>query len=123
MDLVDEQHVARFEVGEDRCEIAGLGENRPGGGAEVHSQFAGDDFARSLISESASEQRAIPEPEKQLADVILRLRNAAHDATMASLSSTLADASLPDQERLAALSEQNRLRSEKRKPLHPLGDA
>jgi DNA primase len=91
--------------------------------AGLISQFAGDDFARSLISESASEQRAIPEPEKQLADVILRLRNAAHDATMASLSSTLADASLPDQERLAALSEQNRLRSEKRKPLHPLGDA
>jgi len=91
--------------------------------AGLISQFEGDDFARSLISESASEQRAIPEPEKQLADVILRLRNAAHDATMASLSSTLADASLPDQERLAALSEQNRLRSEKRKPLHPLGDA
>lgn len=91
--------------------------------AGLISQFAGDDFARSLISESASEQRAIPEPEKQLADVILRLRNAAHDATMTSLSSTLADASLPDQERLAALSEQNRLRSEKRKPLHPLGDA
>jgi DNA primase len=90
--------------------------------AGLISQFEGDDFARSLISECASEQRAIPEPEKQLADVILRLRNAAHDATMASLSSTLADASLPDQERLAALSEQNRLRSEKRKPLHPLGD-
>ncbi len=91
--------------------------------AGLISQFEGDDFARSLISESASEQRAIPEPEKQLADVILRLRNAAHDATMASLTSTLADASLPDQERLAALAEQNRLRSEKRKPLHPLGDA
>lgn len=87
--------------------------------AGLISQFEGDDFARSLITECASEQRTIPEPEKQLADVILRLRNAAFDAMMASLSTTLGDASLPEEERLTALAEQNRLRAEKRKPLQP----
>ncbi len=91
--------------------------------AGLISQFEGDDFARSLITECASEQRAIPEPEKQLADVILRLRNAAYDATMASLSATLSDASLPEEERLAALAEQNRLRLEKRKPLQSHGES
>jgi DNA primase len=90
--------------------------------AGLISQFEGDDFARSLITECASEQRAIPEPEKQLGDVILRLRNAAYDSTMAALSATLSDTTLPDEERVAALGEQNRLRGAKRQPLHVLGE-
>lgn len=94
-------------------------------GADVSgllSHFEGDDFARSLITESASEQRAIPEPEKQLADVVLRLRNAAFDAELARLNAKLADASLPESEHLAALAQQTRLRAEKRKPLEPLAE-
>ena len=35
VDLVDEQHVALFEIGEQRGEIAGLGDHRAGGGAEI----------------------------------------------------------------------------------------
>lgn len=95
-------------------------------GADVSgllSHFEGDDFARSLITESASEQRAIPEPEKQLADVVLRLRNAAFDAALARLNAKLSDPSLPESEHLDALTEQARLRTAKRKPLEPLGEA
>ncbi len=44
VDLVDEQHVARFEVGQQRGEIAGLGDYRPGGGTEVDAQFARHDL-------------------------------------------------------------------------------
>ena len=35
VDLVDEEHVALFEVGELRRKIAGLGDHRAGGGAEI----------------------------------------------------------------------------------------
>src|SRR5262249_40124708 len=35
MNFIDEQHVTRFEIGKKRGEIAGLGDYRPGSGAEV----------------------------------------------------------------------------------------
>ncbi len=44
VDLVDEQHVARLEIGEQRGEIAGLGDHRTGGGAEIDAQFARHDL-------------------------------------------------------------------------------
>jgi hypothetical protein len=90
------------------------------GVAGLISNFEGDEFARCLITECASEQRVIPEPEKQLADVILRLRNTAFDAMLTRLSATLADSTRPESEQLAALAEQIRLRAEKRRPLEPL---
>ena len=39
MDLVDEQHVARLQVGEQGRQVAGPLEHRPGGLAQVHAQF------------------------------------------------------------------------------------
>jgi DNA primase len=92
------------------------------GVAGLISNFEGDEFARCLITECASEQRAIPEPEKQLADVVLRLRNAAVDAALARLNAKLADSTLSEAEHLAALAEQTRLRAEKRRPLEPLSE-
>ncbi len=89
--------------------------------AGLISQFEGDDFARSLITESASEQRTIPEPDKQLADVILRLRNAAFDAEMNRLSTVLSDPGQSETEQLAAMAEIARLRAEKKRPLQALG--
>jgi hypothetical protein len=35
VDLVDEQDVARLQVGEDRGEVPGAGDDRPGGEAEA----------------------------------------------------------------------------------------
>ena len=47
MDLVDEQHVARLQVGQQRREIAGPLEHRTGGLAQVHAEFVGHDVARA----------------------------------------------------------------------------
>ena len=90
--------------------------------AGLLAQFEGDDFAGRLITENASEQRAIPEPEKQLADVILRLRSTAYDQRIAQLNAYLSDTALSDEERAIALTEQQQLRVAKRQPLHPLGE-
>ena len=83
-------------------------------------EFEGDEFARQLIAESALEQRNIPDPKKQLEDVILRLRNQAYDQRILALVAHLADASLPHAERVAALQEQQDLRAAKRQPLLPV---
>ena len=52
MDLVDEQHVALFEIGEQRGEIAGLGDHRPRRGAEADAEFARDDLRQRGLAEA-----------------------------------------------------------------------
>jgi hypothetical protein len=52
VDLVDEQHVARFEIGQDGRQIAGLGQHRPAGGAEADAQLAGDDLGQGGLAQS-----------------------------------------------------------------------
>ena len=61
MDLVDEQHVARFEIGEQRGEIAGFGDHRAGGGAEIDAQFARHDLRQRGFAETgrADEQHVV----------------------------------------------------------------
>ncbi len=61
VDLVDEQHVAVFEIGQQRREVAGLGDDRAGGGAEVHAEFARDDLRQRGLAEArrADEQHVI----------------------------------------------------------------
>ena len=61
MDLVDEQDVAVLEVGEERGEVAGLGDYRARGGTEAHSQLAGHDLGKRGLAETgrASEKDMI----------------------------------------------------------------
>ena len=61
MDFVDEQHVALFQIGEQRREVAGLGDDRPGGGAEIHAELARDDLRQRGLAEAgrADEQHVI----------------------------------------------------------------
>ena len=61
MDLVDEEDVARLEVGELRREVARLGDHRPGGRAEIDAEFACDDLRQRRLAESrgADEQHVI----------------------------------------------------------------
>ena len=61
VDLVDEQHVARFQIGQQRGEVAGLGNHRPGGGAEVDAQFARHDLRQRGLAEArrADEQHVV----------------------------------------------------------------
>jgi hypothetical protein len=49
MDLVDEQHVVRLEVGQQRGQVAGALEHRPGGLAQVDAQLVGDDVASVVL--------------------------------------------------------------------------
>ncbi len=61
VDFVDEQHVARFEIGQQRGKIAGLGDHRTGGGAEVHAQFARHDLRQRGLAQPrrADEQHVV----------------------------------------------------------------
>ena len=83
-------------------------------------RFEGDPFAQSLITEAATEQREIPEPERQLADVIRRLRDAWLERQIALRNGRLADPTLDDDERLTLLSELQALRLRKRSALEPI---
>ncbi len=51
MNLVDEQHVALFEIGQQRREIAGLGDHRTGGGAEADAKLARHDLRQRGLAE------------------------------------------------------------------------
>ena len=52
MDFIDEEHVAVFEVGEQRRKIAGLGDDRAGGGPEVDAQFARHDLRQRGLAKA-----------------------------------------------------------------------
>ena len=64
MNFVDEQNVALFEVGEQRREIAGLGDHRAGGRAEIDAELARDDLRERGLAQARR-------PDEQ--DVIERL--------------------------------------------------
>ena len=73
--------------------------------------------ARSLVTEAASEERNIPNPSQQIADVVLRLRNQSIDRELAALIQRAGQPGLDDSERLDLLKCQQELRSNKRRPL------
>ena len=52
MDLVDEQHVARLQIGQQRGEIAGALDHRARGGAEADPQLARDDLRQRRLAEA-----------------------------------------------------------------------
>ena len=52
VDLVDEEDVALLQVGEQRGEIAGLGDDGPRGGAETHPQLARHDLGERGLAEA-----------------------------------------------------------------------
>ena len=72
MDLVDEQHVALFEIGQQRRKVARLGDHRARGGAEADAQLARDDLRQRGLAEPrrADEQHMI----ERLAALALRRR-------------------------------------------------
>ena len=61
VDFVDEQHVAVFERGQLRGEIAAFGDHRAGGRAEIHPQFARDNLRQRRLAEAgrADEQHMV----------------------------------------------------------------
>ena len=101
VDLVDEEHVARFEIGEERGQVAGLGDHRARGGAEVDAELARDDVRKRGLAEAgrADEQHVVerfaPRPRRrdEHAEIVARLlladeiRQAAAGATKLASSS------------------------------------
>ena len=83
----------------------------------VRLRIVHDADLRPLI---ATEQREIPEPERQLADVIRRLRDAWLERQIALRNGRLADPTVDDDDRLTLLSELQALRLRKRSPLEPI---
>jgi len=76
---------------------------------------------RSLITEAVAEDRKIPNPEKQLVDVTLSLRNQFLDRQISALTQKASQSELSDTQRAALLGEQQALRRQKQAQLFPSG--
>ncbi len=72
---------------------------------------------RSLVTEAVAEDRKIPNPEQQLADVALRLRNQFLDRQIATLTHRVSQPEIPAAEQHELLHEREKLREQKRAPL------
>ena len=72
---------------------------------------------RNLVTEVVAEDRKIPNPETQLADVILKLRNQFLDREISALTQKAAQPEISDSEKIGLLHEQQKLRGQKRSPL------
>ena len=75
---------------------------------------------RSLITECISDKHALPNPDQQLADITLRLRNQFVDQQMAALMHRLSQPEIDDAERAELLKHQQEWKTYKRQPLAPL---
>src|ERR1700761_7675193 len=52
MNFIDKEHVALFEVGEQRGEVAGLGDYRTGSGAETDTKLPRNDLRQRRLAEA-----------------------------------------------------------------------
>ena len=75
---------------------------------------------RNLVTEAAAEDRKIPNPDQQLADVALKLRNQFLDRQIAALTQKASQPELSDAERAALLRGHQELRRQKQLNLPPL---
>ncbi|MDE3066887.1 MAG: DNA primase [Verrucomicrobiota bacterium] len=72
---------------------------------------------RSLVTEAATENRPIPNPEQQLADVILKLRNLFLDRQIGALTRKATHPEVSEPEKIELLRRQQELRRRRRQPL------
>ena len=63
---------------------------------------------RNLVTEAAAEDRKIPNPEQQLADVALKLRNQFLDRQIAALTQKVNQPGMPEAEQNELLREQQK---------------
>jgi DNA primase len=75
---------------------------------------------RNLVTEAVAEDRKIPNPETQLADVVLKLRNQFFDRQIAALTQKASKPGVSEAEKIELLREQQKLREQKRAPLSSL---
>ncbi len=72
---------------------------------------------RGLVTEAVAEDRKIPNPDQQLADVVLRLRNQFLDRQIAASIQRASQPETSETDRMELLSQQQELRRQKRAPL------
>ncbi len=72
---------------------------------------------RGLVTEAVAEDRKIPNPEQQLADVTLKLRNQFLDRQIAALTQKASQPGVSDAEKVELLRQQQKLREQKRASL------
>jgi DNA primase len=75
---------------------------------------------RSLITEAVADERQMPNPEIQLADVTKKLRDQFLDQQIAALTQKISSPEMADSAKLEFLQEQQKLKQHKRSPLSPL---
>ncbi len=75
---------------------------------------------RNLITEAVAEDRKIPNPETQVADMTLKLRNQFLDRQIGVLTQKISQPQIADDEKVSLLREQMQLKELKRSPLSPL---
>jgi DNA primase len=75
---------------------------------------------RCLITEAVADERKLPNPETQLADVTLKIRNQFLDQQIAALTQKIGLPETGDAQKMDFLHEQQRLKQQKRSPLSPL---
>ncbi|HEY1717438.1 MAG TPA: DNA primase [Verrucomicrobiae bacterium] len=75
---------------------------------------------KNLITEAVAEERKIPNPGQQLADVTLKLRNQFFDRQIVALTQKASQPEISETEKLDLLHEQQKLREQKRSPLSQL---
>jgi DNA primase len=75
---------------------------------------------RNLVTEAAAEDRNIPNPEQQLADVAVKLRNQFLDRQIAALTQKVSQPGFSEAEQNELLRERENLRGQKRAPLSPV---
>ena len=78
-----------------------------------------DPRAQSLMTEALAEEKLLPKPEQQLADLATRLRNQEVDRRLGGIMQKLADPNLDGGAVTALLQEQKALRATKLKPIPP----
>jgi DNA primase len=72
---------------------------------------------RGLVTEAVAEDRKMPNPEQQLGDVVLKLRNQFLDRQIAALTQKVSQPGMPEAEQNELLRQQQKLREQKRSPL------
>ncbi len=99
-----------------------LAENRPFEISKLLGEI--DHAAAGLITEAAlAPPREIPNPQKQLADIVLRLRNLHIERQVLEIDHQLGGGSPGEAEQTALLETLQALHTTKRQPLSPLADA
>ena len=75
---------------------------------------------RSLITEAVADERQMPNPQTQAADVTLKLRNQFLDQRLGDLMNQIGHPDVADEQKIEFLHQQQKLKQQKRAPLVPL---